>query len=171
VREPEPAVEVPAAALQSPVTAAPGILSPQVSVGKKRIPGIGQIARSFGFLLLLDYVVGRTEYTSLGQPAMWVNLMTLASVVAGILVYLNLRQARIGTAGSVLFTAILVSSWVGMTIIGDAMIGMVIDPLTTGHSLNLGFFKQQSPWIWIYLGVLPLSGFGGCLAYRMSLKE
>jgi hypothetical protein len=122
-------------------------------------------------LLLLDITIGNTEYQSLGQTAMWVNLMTLAAVVGGILTYINLRQARIGAAGSVSFTTVLVLSWIAMTVICDALIGVVLVPSIANLPLNWGFFHQQSPWIWLYCAVLPLAGLGGCVVYRMSLRD
>jgi hypothetical protein len=158
-------------AVQSPVTIVSKPASPQASIRKKAKPQIRQTIWSFAVLLLLDYIIGTTEYQSLGQSAMWVNLMTLVAVVGGILIYISLRQARIGAAGSVSFTAALVLSWVAMTIICDALIGVVLLPSKANLPLNWGFFHQQSPWIWLYCAVLPLAGLGGCVAYRITLRD
>jgi hypothetical protein len=171
VRRPESSAERFVAAIQSPVTIVSKPASPPASIRKKAKPQIRQTIWSFAVLLLLDITIGNTEYQSLGQSAMWVNLMTLAAVVGGILTYINLRQARIGAAGSVSFTTVLVLSWIAMTVICDALIGVVLVPSIANLPLNWGFFHQQSPWIWLYCAVLPLAGLGGCVVYRMSLRD
>jgi hypothetical protein len=140
-------------------------------LGKKAKLQIRQTFRSFAVLLLLDIIVGRTEYPLLGQSAMWVNLTTLVAVVGGILVYLNLRQARIDVARSVSFTVALVLSWAGLTLVSDGLIGVVIVPSISNLPPNWGFFQQQSPWIWLYCAALPLAGLGGCWAYLKSLRN
>lgn len=157
--------------IQSPVTIVTKPASPQASIRKKVKLQIRQTIWSFAVLLVLNYIIGTAEYQPLGQSAMWVNLMTLAPVVGGILTYMNLRQAKIGAAGSVSFTAVLVLSWIAMTVSCDALIGVVLLPSMANLPLNWGFFHQQSPWIWLYCAVLPLAGVGGCLAYRMSLRD
>jgi len=171
VRQSEPSVKEFVTAIPSPVTIVSKPASPQASIRKKARPQIRQTMRTFAVLLLLDITVGNTEYQALGQPAMWVNLMTLVAVVGGILTYINLRQARIGAAGSVSFTATLVLSWIAMTVICDALIGVVLVPSIANLPFNWGFFHQQSPWIWLYCAVLLLAGLGGCAAYRMSLRD
>jgi hypothetical protein len=166
----EPSVKRPVAPPQSPVTAVPEPASPHGSVGKKAMPQMRETIGSFAVLLLLDIIVGTTEYRFLGKSAMWMNSITLAAVVGGIQVYMILRQARIDAAGSISFTSALVLSWACMTIVSDALIGIVLVPSMHRLPPNWGFFQQQSPWIWLYCAVLPLAGLGGCLAYLKSLR-
>ena len=123
--------------------------------------------KSFVVLLLLHFLVGALEYEPLGKVAMWVNLLSLVTVVGALLAFFNLDRARHASNKAVSSTVALVLCWEGLFLASELIYGFAFGPGPHGLKSDLALYREQSPWLWITYAVLPVSGALGCSAYLL----
>ena len=128
-------------------------------------------SKSFAVLLLLHYLVGTLEFRPLGKEAMWVNLLSLVTVVGTVLVFIDLYRARRASSEAVGATVGLVLRWEGLFLAAELVFGCFFGPGVRGLNSAIALFREQSPWIWMTYAELPLAGAIGCFAYLFHRKR
>jgi hypothetical protein len=121
--------------------------------------------KSFGGLLLIHFIVGRTEFPTLGKAAMWVNLLSLVTLVGALLVFIDLYQTRRASSKAVGATVALVVQWASLFFATEFVYGFLLGPGVHGLRSDMALYREQSPWIWMTYAILPVSGTIGCSAY------
>ena len=122
---------------------------------------------SFGVLLLLHFVVGAMEYSTLGKAAMWVNLLSLLTVTGGLLVFIHLERTRCVSFAALGVTVVLVLRWLCLFFVTEFVYGFLLGPGGNGVQASLALYREQFPWMWGTYAVLPVSGVLGCSAYLL----
>jgi hypothetical protein len=121
--------------------------------------------KSFVALLLLHFIVGALEFQSLGKAAMWVNLLTLVTLIGALLVFFDLYRTRCAPSKAVGATAALVLRWVVLFFATELVYGVLLGPGGYGFRSYIELYREQSPWIWMTYAMMPVSGIMGCSAY------
>jgi hypothetical protein len=120
---------------------------------------------SFSGLVVVHFLVGSLEFQPLGAAAMWVNLLSLVTLISAMLVYVYLCRALRSTSGAVATAAALVMGWSALFFGSEVVIGWFVVPGIHGFAGDVAFFHAQAPWIWMTYPVLLVSGVAGCVVY------
>ena len=110
------------------------------------------------------FLVGVLE-SPLGKEAMWVNLLSLDTLVGALLVFIDLSRARRTSSKAVGATVALVLGWAGLFFASELVCGFLLGPGAHGLRSDIALYREQSPWIWMMYTLLPVSGTIGCSAY------
>lgn len=134
-------------------------------VKRKRTAGLPWMVGGVVAIHALETIVGLTAYPIFGLRRMWLIIIGMVFVAGAAFIFWYLRKMRLVKAESLVACVKLVLTWICLSFLFDAAIGVVIHPMVDGSHLNWSFFPSQYPWIWISYAVFLLSGLVGRWAY------
>jgi hypothetical protein len=120
---------------------------------------------SFGGLLVVHFLVGSLEFEPLGAAAMWVNLLSLVTLISAMLVYVYLCRALRSASGAAATAAALVMGWWALFFGSEVVLGWFVVPGIHGFAGDVALFRAQAPWIWMTYPVLLVAGVAGCVTF------
>jgi hypothetical protein len=161
-------------ALKAPASAPARDLSAAEEPARRRTwswAGLPYTYKSFAILVMLHFVVGALEFSALGRAAMWVNLLTLVTLVGALLVFIDLYRVRRDYTEAAGGAAGLVLRWEGLFLALELGYGFFFGPGKFGPASAIALFREQAPWIWMTYAVLPIAGALGCSAYMLYYNQ
>ena len=122
----------------------------------------------------LAYIIGTavgfgTFYIS--ETVMWISLFTIMPVVFGYFFYMYLKTSNCTPPTVLRETNILITFWILLSFILDALAYIIILPLITASKPNYTFFIDQSPWIWLNYATIIILGHISRLIFRNRLYK
>lgn len=124
----------------------------------------------FVIAYLVATVFGTTLYY-IDETVMWIGLFTLMPILFGYFIFRYLLGIECYKDEALTEVIRVISFWIATAFFLDALVYIVIFPLFFGFPVNLRFFVDQSPWIWLNYAVLVLSGLGGFRWYKINYKN
>ena len=134
-----------------------------------KVRKIGWIVGTFLCMYAIATLVGFGTYLWLGPLAMWVAVFKLMPIVSAFLIYRYLRQFAFSAGASLHESLTLTGAWMLLSFCLDAVTYILIVPHFNHGRPNWGFFRDQSPWIWLSYGVLLISALGAQQLYRRNV--
>lgn len=119
---------------------------------------------AFGIGYLVATAVGWFTFTR--PPLMWALTFTLMPVVFAYLAYWYFCTTQPHAGGTTQEATRLTLVWIVLSFALDALVFIAVIPLLFGAKVNVTFFIDQSPWIWLCYAVLVPIVFTGLYAYR-----
>lgn len=116
-------------------------------------------------------ILGFATYLLINPLAMWIAVFAVMPVVAALLIYWYLIQIHCLPARSANEMMILVSAWIVLSFLLDALTYIFLVPAFADQPRNWTFYADQSPWIWLSYAVLILSGIAGRLLFLRRVRK
>jgi hypothetical protein len=126
---------------------------------------------TFLVMYLFATILGFATYLLLSPLAMWISVFTIMPAVSALLIFACLRKLKISPKASLRESLLVAATWILLSFALDSLLYIAVIPFFFHLAPNWGFFRDQSPWIWISYGVLLLSALAAQSVYRRKVHD